>query len=296
MINLIHQEMNHLIVSKLTNSGLKELLLSFIAHKKALNFAQLTWTHYQAFGGKGEQIYTLAAAVELLILSFDILDDLEDQDNTEEPWMQLDYSLSLNAATTLYTLSQSAILTLHSSHKVEIYQSFLMYSLLAMEGQHDDLENNITSEEHCIQTMKLKSGSLIALASVCGMQLAGKYDAKVEEYSYEIGLAAQTENDFRDLFNPHKKDSSSKKQSLAYLYLQKKYNNHSNDLFLFYNSKQDIQQFFGSLESYKQKLLNAGILQYLNVIKQVAINRAARIIDSLNLDQDQIDRIKSTIL
>lgn len=294
--NSIKQTMLNLITTQLKNDGLKSLIFSFLTNKEEMNFAKLTILHHQIFDRKDPEILRLAAAVELLVLSFDIFDDLEDLDNTEEPWMQIDHSIALNAATALYTLSQQTVLLLSSPFKHQILASLLKYSIQAMEGQHDDLEDNISSEEDCLQMMKLKSGSLIALASVCGMQLAGKDETLVEEYAYQIGIAAQTDNDFRDLFNPLKNDMKSQKKSLAVLYLQRNYNEHAIDLLKFYQSGLEIQDQFGSIENYKQKLLDSGVMQYLNVVKQIAINKASRMIDKLNINSEYKESVKSNLI
>ena len=227
---IVKQQMIQTITSCVTNFDLKNLLLSFLEKKQELPFSQLTLIHHQSFSGRDEEIVQLAAAVELLILSFDMLDDLEDLDNVDEPWMKIDHPIALNAATTLYTLSKLAVLSLHSSNKLQILEAFMKFSVQAMEGQHVDLNNTVLTEAECLDVMKKKSGSLIALASVSGMLLAGENFPIVEEYSYQLGIAAQIDNDFRDLFNPLKNDVSTQKKSLAYLYLQKKYNHHAVDL------------------------------------------------------------------
>ncbi|MGM0875516.1 MAG: polyprenyl synthetase family protein [Bacillota bacterium] len=290
------QQMMHTITLKIKNIELQNLLLSFINEKKKLNFGQLAFVHHKAFRGKDTEILQLAAAIELLILSFDMFDDLEDLDNMKEPWMQIDPSIALNAATTLYTLSQQAVLTLSSPFKHQIQTAFLKYSIQAMEGQHDDLQNINSTEEECLNVMKRKSGSLIALASVSGMMLANENYPEVEAYSYQIGIAAQADNDFRDLFNPLKNDISAQKKSLGYLYLHKGYNKHAFDVLKFFESGSDINEEFGSIENYKQKLIDSGVAQYLNVIKQIAINRATRIIDGLDIGSNHIESLKSHLI
>lgn len=284
------------ITSSVTNTDLKKLLLTFLKNKKDLSFANLTILHHQSFNGKDEEITLLAAAVELLILSFDMLDDLEDLDNMDEPWMKIEHPIALNAATTLYTLSKLAVLSLQSSKKLQILEAFLKFSIQAMEGQHADLKNQSLTEEECLEVMKNKSGSLIALASVSGMLLAGVNTPSVEEYSYQLGIAAQIDNDFRDLFNPHKNDVSSQKKSLAYLYLQNKYNLHAIEILEGFQSGKPINEYFGSALNLKQKLIAAGVAQYLNVMKQIAINKATRLIRKLPIDPYQSERLNAQLI
>jgi competence protein ComQ len=295
-IQSLKKQMMQTVAIQTKNTELQNLLLSFVNEKEELNFGQLTIVHHEAFSGKDLEILQLAAAIELLILSFDIFDDLEDLDNVKEPWMQIDPSIALNAATTLYTISQQAVLTLSSPFKHQILHAFFKYSIQAMEGQHDDLQNLISTEEECLNVMKRKSGSLIALASVSGMLLANADFPEVEEYSYQIGIAAQSDNDFRDLFNPLKNDISAQKKSLAMIYLQKGYNEHALDVLRFFASGKDFNEEFGNIVNYKQKLIDSGVAQYLNVIKQIAINRATRIIEELKIDSYHIENIKSHLI
>lgn len=295
-IQSLKKQMNQIITSQIKNYELKDLLHSFVKEKKRLVFGELAIIHHKVFAGKDSEILQLAAAIELLILSFDIFDDLEDLDNMKMPWMQIDHSIVLNAATILYTLSQQTVLTLSSPFKHQILNAFLQYAIQAMEGQHDDLQNNISTEEDCLNVMKRKSGSLIALASVCGMLLANVNYPEVEAYSYQIGIAAQTDNDFRDLFNPLKNDVSAQKKSLALLYLQKGYNEHALEILKFFESGKDFNVEFGSIENYKQKLIDTGVVQYLNVIKQISINKALRMIEGLSIDSIQIESLKSHLI
>ncbi|QGQ47842.1 polyprenyl synthetase family protein [Metabacillus sediminilitoris] len=292
----IKRHMLQSISSQLEHSELQDLLFSFVEDKQIVNFGQLAIIHHEAFGGKDSEIIQLAAAIELLILSFDMFDDLEDLDNMKELWMQIDRSIAINAATTLYTISQQTVLNLSSPYKHQVLSAFLQFSMKAMEGQHDDLQNLMSTEEECLHVMKRKAGSLIALASVSGMLLAGANFPEVEEYSYQVGIAAQADNDFRDLFNLNKNDITSKKKSLAYLYLEKGYNEHSHVLMKFIESGREIIEEFGSIENYKQILFDSGVMQYLNVIKQVAINRAKKKIESLDIKEIHIEKIKSHLI
>lgn len=295
-LKLVKQYMNTSITSCVKNTDLKDLLLSFLENREELPFAQITIIHHQSFSGKDEEIALLAAAVELLILSFDMLDDLEDLDNVDEPWMKVEHPVSLNASTSLFTLSQHTVLSLQSPYKLQILEAFTKFSIQAMEGQHVDLKNLILTEEECLEVMKKKSGSLIAIASITGMLLAGAHSPSVEEYSYQIGLAAQIENDFRDLFNPLKNDVSTQKKTLAYLYLQKKYNDHAIEILEGFQSGKPINEYFGSSLNLKQKLIDAGVAQYLNVMKQIAINKATRMIRQLPIEENQSERLNAHLI
>ncbi|WP_378931582.1 polyprenyl synthetase family protein [Metabacillus herbersteinensis] len=280
----------------LANKELSDIITAFVNERKGVYFGQLTYIHYKVFGGQESEILSLAAAVELLVLSFDMFDDFEDLDNLEEPWMKIDRSIALNAATTIFTISQKMVHQLSSAAKIHIHEKFLHYSLQAMQGQHDDLQNQTSTEKECLNLMKLKSGSLIALASVCGMLLANKAHPEVEQYSLQVGIAAQTENDYRDLFNLDKNDLSAKKKTLAFLYLQKGFNEHCIEIAHYFDSGHHFNHYFKSKKEFKEKLVQTGVIHYLNVIKQIAIKKAARLIEELPLEKYQIETLKSHLI
>lgn len=300
-LHLDYEELNRslkaAVSSYITNKELLQLILSFSETKKTFPFGQLTHLHYTAFGGEDKQVIHLLAAVELLALSFDILDDLEDLDNFEEPWMKINPSLSLNAATAMYTISLQMLHELSSEHKWKIISTFQRFALQAMEGQHTDLQNDIANEEECITMIEKKSGSLIALASVTGAMLAtGEEFTCVEQYSYQVGLAAQIENDYRDLFHEHKNDLSAQKKSLALLFLNRGFNEHAKELTEFIAGSQTFTQHYGSIESFKSKLLQSGVVHYLNVMKQIAIQKASTLIAEVPLPKHQIELLKSHLI
>lgn len=86
----IKQKMSDFIQHAVRQNDLQKLLLEFTDIKNEFPFGQLAYQHYEAFGGQDKQAITkLAAGIELLILSADILDDIEDQDNDSYPWMNV---------------------------------------------------------------------------------------------------------------------------------------------------------------------------------------------------------------
>ena len=93
-----------------------------------------------AFDGEHySDITLLASGIELLILAFDIFDDIEDEDNLDKEWMKIDQSISLNAATSLYSISLQVICELKTNS--DFPRLAMKYALNAMQGQHNDLEN-----------------------------------------------------------------------------------------------------------------------------------------------------------
>ncbi|MBD1380873.1 polyprenyl synthetase family protein [Metabacillus arenae] len=283
----------HIITSEVKNTHLSELILSFFNSRKRFLFGQLTFMHYHIFGGKREDVYHLVSAIELVTLAIDIFDDLEDLDNYEEPWMQVKHSISLNAASLLLTISQKIVYRLSNEWNTQLLNIYQDYLIEAAEGQHEDLLDWQAFEETCLLTIKMKSGALTALASACGSMLASKrVDLQVEKYAYQIGIAAQLDNDLNDLFSSQKTDSKIiDKNTLASIFLRTSTNPFAKKLLA--NIKKGN---FTYTEEYKQLLLKSGVVAYLSILKQTAIQMAITHMDELDLPRDHIEILKDHLI
>ncbi|MCZ0068920.1 polyprenyl synthetase family protein [Bacillus sonorensis] len=275
--------MNHFIDDEIPNSDLNQTLHSFVDAKDHLNFSELVFCHYNCFGGTDtEAAETLAAGIELLILSFDIFDDLEDEDSPDELWMKMSRSVVLNAATALYTLGIKVISSV--SNNPAFLQKLMEYILESTQGQHDDLRNKSVTEEECLGMIKRKSGSLTALSCVLGTMLAtGEFNKTVETYAYQLGIASQIENDYKALFYDSKSDIAKKKRTLSYLYLKRKFNQASIELLNIFETKDKIADI--EIKLYKEKLKAAGVTQYMYVMNQLAIQKFRKGIAELDLEE-----------
>lgn len=197
----------------------------FYWRKKQFSFAELAYHHYIAFDGKDDTaIELLASGIELLILSADIFDDIEDKDNLQASWMKIDPSIVINAATALYTLSLQVISLV--SNNPQHLSLTLQYSLQSLQGQHVDLTLTVSSESEFIEMIKLKSGSLVTLPSVLGVYLAtGEFNETVDEYSHYLGIVEQIANDHHGLYYPDNNDIKTR-HNLAFYYLKINITNH----------------------------------------------------------------------
>ncbi|MFT8323610.1 MAG: hypothetical protein ABF649_22410 [Bacillus sp. (in: firmicutes)] len=73
----IRKSMYHIVYEQVQQNELCKQILEFIDYQstKGFPFGELLVLHYRMFNGiETDEIYTVAAAVELLILSFDILE------------------------------------------------------------------------------------------------------------------------------------------------------------------------------------------------------------------------------
>ncbi|WP_052676029.1 polyprenyl synthetase family protein [Paenibacillus sp. IHBB 10380] len=191
--------------------------------QESMILSKMTVLHYRMFGGEGDQIYLAAAAVELMILGLDMIDDLQDQDNKGKVWNQLEPAIALNIAIGMLTLSQKMLLT--SSFPLEwrheATELMCQQTLTAINGQTTDILNSIENEEDYIRMVEQKSAALLVSACMIGALLAtGKQDPLVRGYAEELGIAAQIKNDIHDLVNwENKNDFLNRKKTLPTLFL-----------------------------------------------------------------------------
>lgn len=288
----IKEKMKEIVDEIILNEDLKVKLISFIEEKKQFSFAELAYYHYIAFDGKNDKaIELLASGIELLILSADIFDDIEDKDNLQASWMKLDPSIATNAATALYTLSLQVIGSV--SNHPKLLSLTLQYSLQSLQGQHVDLNLTASSESEYIEMIKLKSGSLVTLPSILGVYLAtGKCNETVEEYSRYLGVVEQIANDHYGLYYPNNNDFKTR-HTLAFNYLKNKFNQSSIDLLNFYAQENHM---INNLEDLKGKLRESGVIQYLNVIKNLAVENFKESFKKLRLDEQRKNKLLIQLL
>ena len=159
-----------------------------------------------------EYASSVAVAVECFVCALDLLDDVEDEDQT--PIVQaIGIPRVLNVSTALLTLAQHAILSLS---KQDIPPALILCllenlqesSLNAIAGQHRDLlaEQRLVqdfTQEECIEIAAGKAGSIMRLVCRLGALCAGADDTLCEQFSEVgalLGIAHQLDNDSHDLY------------------------------------------------------------------------------------------------
>jgi len=218
----INESLDILIENEtLLGHELQLLLKSFKEEKttRGFSFGKLCFWHYEAFSdGINEDIYKVAAAIELLILSFDIIDDIQDKDS-DYIWSKTP-ELSLNVALAMLIMASKAIDDTSFEHKQVAIRLLEKYALQSINGQQLDLLNNCRDEESYVQMITQKSGSLTAMGCLIGEVLAkGEVSKEVEEYGKYIGIIQQIKNDIQGLkvWGP-KNDLLNKKYCLLYTF------------------------------------------------------------------------------
>lgn len=290
MLNIVQ---HHISLTEIRN-----LLVQYIEYqsKKDFLFGELLILHYNLHHGvKTDEIYTVAACVELIILSFDMLDDFEDEDSNHSPWIN-NRNLALNITTNLLYLSLDLIRKTNFEHKEKGVSVLLEYALRSINGQYKDLLDICKTENDYIQMTLEKSGSLVAMASLLGTVLAtGTSHESVKTYSTYIGLIGQINNDMKDVQEDfhHKNDLVNYKYTLPIIYLL---NNQDNDIQIirdYYNRKISKEEFLKEQDVVLQKIEDTGAILYTQVLKKIYQNRAIKEIQSTySQNGDSINLLK----
>jgi competence protein ComQ len=293
--SLIKKAIDHIVNEQIDQKELKELILQFVNYqsKKGFPFGELLILHYYMFNGiETEEIYSVAGAIELLMLSFDILDDFEDDDCKDQPWLK-EPKLALNATMTLPFLGLSVIRNSTFKNKDKSLTLLMKYTLTSVQGQHKDLLNSCQTESDYIEMAVEKSGSLVALVCVVGALLAtDDYPVTIDTYANSLGLIGQINNDLSDIKSWNlKNDLLNKKYSLPIIYLMNCQDENAQLIRDYYQDKVSKEEILKNQELINHKFVETGAITYTEVIKKIHQNKALAQIKDLNIDQSYIDQL-----
>ena len=271
---------------------LRSMLKSFKEEKKEVgySFGEICYWHYEAFTDcLNEDIYKIAAAIELLILSFDIIDDIQDQDSNYS-WSKTP-ELSLNVAITMLVMASRIISGTSFEHKGTAIQILEEYALRSINGQQLDLLNICRDEQSYLQMIDQKSGSLTAMGCLIGEVLAkGEISSEVEEYGKYIGIIQQIKNDVQSLkaWGP-KNDLLNKRYSLPIIYLLSQKNDVSKAVINYYNG--DIDAILDN-NATENELTHGGAIRYAITIKNVYKFKALNNLENVAINELGKDFLK----
>lgn len=274
---------------------LRSMLKIFKEEKKAVgySFGKLCYWHYEAFADcLNEDIYKVAAAIELLILSFDIIDDLQDKDS-DYSWTKTP-ELSLNVALAMLVMASKTIRETSFEHKSAAIQILDDYALRSINGQQLDLLNTCRDEQSYLQMIEQKSGSLTAMGCLIGEVLAkGETSSDVNEYGKYIGIIQQIKNDIQSLKTwGSKNDLLNKRYSLPIIYLLSQKNDVSKSVISYYND--DIDAFLDN-NATENELTNGGAIRYAITIKNVYKFKALDNLENMAINDLGKDYLKKLL-
>jgi len=162
----------------------------------------------EAISGCFEQALPAAAAIQLFKAAGDVFDDVEDADSSESLPARFGSAMSLNAATTLLSLAETAITRLKDKGvedgiTVRVMEAVNSFLTTACAGQHLDL--SLPSETACLEetylkVIGMKSASQVECACHIGALLATADQGLTDEFSafgHNLGMAAHITNDIQ---------------------------------------------------------------------------------------------------
>lgn len=155
---------------------------------------------------------SVALATECFVCALDLLDDVEDEDQTSII-LELGAARSLNISTVLLAMAQQSLLSLlqqgvEQALVLQLLGEMNEATLVATSGQHRDIlaeqrEARDLTREECIEIAAAKAGAIMRLACLLGAICAGATDAECAEFAEMgelLGIAHQLDNDAHDLY------------------------------------------------------------------------------------------------
>lgn len=262
---------------------LNGLMRQFVSYKQAETsiWPKLTlYTHFM-MGGASPHIVHSAAQTELIILSLDIFDDLQDQDNFEPPWMDCEHAIAMNAASALLTAAIAG-----DSTAPQLGPSILKLITAAHNGQHKDIRNLASNEEDYLQLIGEKSAALIALAIQMGYSTVdnpeGETITLLNEMAQQIGIAAQVENDSRNITVVNSRnDLIQRKKTLAALFLLEQGDSSFPLLREYYNGNSERQELLAREQDLLAFIRSSGVVEYSKAVQLLYAKQAEQKLDLL---------------
>lgn len=158
-------------------------------------------------------VSSVGVAIECFVCALDLLDDVEDEDQTPNV-QKLGVARTLNVSTTLLMLAQHALLSLAQQNVplervLRLLGTLQSSALDATAGQHRDLlaeqrpVKDMTDEE-CIEIAAGKAGAIVRLACLIGALVADAGETLCTQFSEMgelLGIAHQLDNDSHDLYS-----------------------------------------------------------------------------------------------
>lgn len=281
----VKEHMIRLVDDYIEVKALNELLKSFIADKDKENgaWAKVTLCTHYMLGGDSPMIDRYAAIAELANLILDIVDDLQDQDQEDKPWMKCSQAEALNAVLALLMgfVGELGQLQVKSEWLVEVTKIIAR----SINGQHKDVVNAAETIDQYLEMTQEKSGSLFRLACFMGYMMVDPPRETIEqlhELADCIGLIHQIQNDMRDIVRIDvKNDLYAKKRTLPILYLLSVEDEAFTPLKEYYAGKITSDVLMHEKEALIQMIHDSGCLEYGRVVQSVCVQKAEEIYEKL---------------
>ncbi|CAM3628563.1 polyprenyl synthetase family protein [Marinicrinis lubricantis] len=298
----ILESMQQTIERSAESEEYRDLLRLFLSSK---DWHHSKWSEcvietYRLFGGADDMIIDAAAALELLMLAQDILDDLQDEDHEEAPWMTCPKGLALNAMMSLVFGAMNEIGRLDREHGKNgaVIRKLNKYVLQALDGQFRDLQGDIQTEQQYVEIAYSKSAVLLRLACYMGYvwtQVSEKQMKMMDELAENLGMTAQIYNDLNDLQRwEEKSDMRMKKKTLPILMMLSDEENRLTRSY--FDGTLSWDELAASKARWDDEKEASGAVEACQVIVRMYRNRARRLLDELDVDAERKQRFWERIV
>jgi competence protein ComQ len=287
----IVEDMQRIVDKYVAERDLNELLKAFIQDKAAegSQWSNITrYTHYM-LGGDSPNIDLAAAMTEIVLLSFDIIDDLQDEDNKGKPWMVSSPAYTLNGILAFLFAFMTEMSTLQESNERSNPQLMAKLGVLLLQsinGQQIDLNDSITTERDYLTMIEKKSGSLLRFACSMGYLLIRDLDERtmdtMDQLANYIGMISQLDNDIRDVLRfDVKNDLLQKKRTLPILFLLMEKDDNFPYIQQYYSGQLTYDQFVARKRECIRYIEDSGSIEYCRIIQSLHTDQANHLFDSL---------------
>ncbi|MBD3922627.1 polyprenyl synthetase family protein [Paenibacillus sp. PR3] len=280
---------------------LRLLTDQFIVYKQSEGgvFGTIAALHCRMFGGNDQQASAAAAAVELMILSLDIYDDLQDQDNEQVPWSAISPALALNAAIGLQALSVDVLMELPIAmhRKMAAVKALNKGILNAVNGQHADLLNETMTEDECLAMIENKSGALVASACLVGAALmTDEYAELIESYGRGLGVSAQINNDVEGIQRwSTRNDLLARKQTLPIQFVLEQQSEEAATVRSYYDGMITRDELLTDKHGIMDYIQSCGCIEYALIIGRLKQYEVMGAIEQLPVAEEWKEQLRNFI-
>jgi competence protein ComQ len=286
------EEMYSIVDKYFLTTDLNAILKQFIAEKaeENTNWSDITANTHWMLGGDSHQIDRFSALTEWVVLAFDIIDDLQDEDNTSKPWMVCPREYALNAVLSFLIAFIGELGELRTNNP-QVSSSLMMQisQMLASSiiGQQIDLNLSVQTDADYIRMVEQKSGSLLRFACFMGYSLipdlSNEIAAQMDELANYIGVIAQLNNDLSDVLRYDVKgDLLQKKRTLPILFLLQDSPEEFPPLAQYYLGEISEPEFVLRRQDCIQYIEDSGCIEYSKIVQSLFIEKAEELFVSIS--------------
>jgi competence protein ComQ len=288
MNNSIYELAVKMLNLHVEDEEMKEDIKSYLVKKQheGFKFSELLMLHYKLFGGNStDDIVRAMASIECLMLSLDIIDDIQDEDNSYANGIIMDTSNLLNISSILIFVSQKLLFDINYPFQKVIVDYYIPLTIKGIEGQHLDINNKILNESQYIEMVKKKAGSFTTLAALMGAVLATKsYPHNlITEYSTYLGVASQLLNDANDVKRlDEKSDIFKKRMTLPILFILEHPSPKIRLIKSYFNNEITYNELYEKKQEVINEIVDSKAIEYTLIQRELYLKKAFKIVQSVS--------------